>query len=367
MMAFAMDNPAQSTLVVIGGDRDFAYAAAILRQRRYDIVVIAPPNNPLPHSLKSQASFCLDWNRDVMVQKKNDIDRASQDASGDATSSPNSEIDLSSLHTHKKGEYRSAGDPIDISSGSGRHETKLAVSGNRASLDGSDHSQQPTRQATGIPHPSDSPSTDVGYQLQDFFPGQGDGKDLGTHATIMARPSKWLQHIPQTLLDIRPSNSNEPLHSQAAQLLAAPADSAVARVPFASSKSFVSSNFQTQSIALPQVGDGSSYGQPAINNNASAPTLGSLSLIRHVQSSGDSTIDRKFLPLVHVLERLRQQGCARPQCSQVGIELHQYCPGAIQRSGVAKFRQYVTLAEESGIVSVNDWVPGPDSWMSLLK
>jgi hypothetical protein len=52
--------------MLITGDRDFAYAAAILRLRQFRVVIVAP-SSPAPHiSLKSQASVFLDWNADVL-------------------------------------------------------------------------------------------------------------------------------------------------------------------------------------------------------------------------------------------------------------------------------------------------------------
>ena len=68
MLAYAIDNPAPSTLVLISGDRDFAYALSILRLRRYQVVLVTLPNaHP---SLTSQASIRFDWLNDILdVQK----------------------------------------------------------------------------------------------------------------------------------------------------------------------------------------------------------------------------------------------------------------------------------------------------------
>ncbi|KAJ6623424.1 limkain-b1-type NYN domain-containing protein, partial [Mycena sp. CBHHK59/15] len=61
MMAYAMDHPAPATLILISGNRDFAYAVSTLRLRRYHIVVISLPVPGAHISLKKQASLCLDW------------------------------------------------------------------------------------------------------------------------------------------------------------------------------------------------------------------------------------------------------------------------------------------------------------------
>ena len=64
MLAHAVDNPAPSTIVLISGDRDFAYALSVLRLRRYHIVLITLSNaHP---SLRAQASLCFNWTSDVL-------------------------------------------------------------------------------------------------------------------------------------------------------------------------------------------------------------------------------------------------------------------------------------------------------------
>ena len=64
MLAYAIDNQAPSTIVLISGDRDFAYGLAMLRLRRYRVVLITLSNaHP---SLRAQASLCFDWISDVL-------------------------------------------------------------------------------------------------------------------------------------------------------------------------------------------------------------------------------------------------------------------------------------------------------------
>lgn len=64
MLIYAMDNPAPATIIVISGDRDFAYAISTLRLRQYDIVLITLSNAHI--SLTSQASLCYDWIMEVL-------------------------------------------------------------------------------------------------------------------------------------------------------------------------------------------------------------------------------------------------------------------------------------------------------------
>ncbi|KAG9029665.1 hypothetical protein FS837_003499 [Tulasnella sp. UAMH 9824] len=64
MLAFAMDNPAPAVIMLISGDRDFVYAVSVLRHRKYDVVLVVPPQGA--HiTLRSQATVVLDWRFDI--------------------------------------------------------------------------------------------------------------------------------------------------------------------------------------------------------------------------------------------------------------------------------------------------------------
>ncbi|RXW15532.1 hypothetical protein EST38_g10322 [Candolleomyces aberdarensis] len=69
VLAYAMDNlAANSTIVMISGDRDFAYAIAVLCLRKYQVVVITLPNaHP---SLVAQASATFSWLDHVLGHPK---------------------------------------------------------------------------------------------------------------------------------------------------------------------------------------------------------------------------------------------------------------------------------------------------------
>ncbi|KAL5490374.1 hypothetical protein ACEPAI_5207 [Sanghuangporus weigelae] len=61
MFAFALDNDTPTTIAIITGDRDFAYAVAVLRLRGYKVVIISP--NAGHASLKMQADALYDWQK----------------------------------------------------------------------------------------------------------------------------------------------------------------------------------------------------------------------------------------------------------------------------------------------------------------
>ncbi|KII88941.1 hypothetical protein PLICRDRAFT_108915 [Plicaturopsis crispa FD-325 SS-3] len=65
MLAYAVENPAPATLILITGDRDFAYAVSVLRMMRYTVVLILPQNR-VHESLTAQASRSYLWSRDIL-------------------------------------------------------------------------------------------------------------------------------------------------------------------------------------------------------------------------------------------------------------------------------------------------------------
>ncbi|QRV87553.1 NYN domain protein [Ceratobasidium sp. AG-Ba] len=57
-------SPPKTTVVLVSGDRDFAYPLAVLKARRYEVGLIVPPGGVHP-ALRAQASWVLNW-KDVM-------------------------------------------------------------------------------------------------------------------------------------------------------------------------------------------------------------------------------------------------------------------------------------------------------------
>ncbi|KDQ08357.1 hypothetical protein BOTBODRAFT_166064 [Botryobasidium botryosum FD-172 SS1] len=69
MMAWCLDNATPATVVLISGDRDFVYAISVIRQRRYNVVLVVPPQGA--HiTLKSQANLVLEWRYDVLDMRE---------------------------------------------------------------------------------------------------------------------------------------------------------------------------------------------------------------------------------------------------------------------------------------------------------
>jgi hypothetical protein len=59
MLIFALDNPAPAVVILISGDRDFAYVVSTLRHRGYTVPIIVPAASHI--ALKAQASRVFHW------------------------------------------------------------------------------------------------------------------------------------------------------------------------------------------------------------------------------------------------------------------------------------------------------------------
>lgn len=109
MLAYAIDNPAPSTIILITGDRDFAYAMSILRLRQYQVILVTLPN--AHSSLTAQASMCIDWYSDVLNQIEQSTTRPSNTpvaGTSRATSSQDKTRSQSMSHQSKQASLHEA-------------------------------------------------------------------------------------------------------------------------------------------------------------------------------------------------------------------------------------------------------------------
>lgn len=72
MIVHTWDHPAPRTIVVITGDRDLGYLIAILRMRKYQVILISPSGTD--KCLTNQASANLDWTAENIDGRKSNMD-----------------------------------------------------------------------------------------------------------------------------------------------------------------------------------------------------------------------------------------------------------------------------------------------------
>ncbi|KAG6376081.1 hypothetical protein JVT61DRAFT_2052 [Boletus reticuloceps] len=77
MLAFAVDHPVPATVILITGDRDYAYAVSTLKLRKYQVILIVPSSPHTSPSLESQASLVIDWGAAVL-RTRTDVTNSTQ-------------------------------------------------------------------------------------------------------------------------------------------------------------------------------------------------------------------------------------------------------------------------------------------------
>jgi hypothetical protein len=65
LLSFAIDKRPPALIVLLSGDRDFAYPLGILRNRGYEILLVVPPIGATP-ILEASANYVLRWRQDVL-------------------------------------------------------------------------------------------------------------------------------------------------------------------------------------------------------------------------------------------------------------------------------------------------------------
>jgi hypothetical protein len=65
LLAFAIDKRPPALIILLSGDRDFAYPLGILRNRGYDVLLVVPPIGATP-ILEASANHVMRWRQDVL-------------------------------------------------------------------------------------------------------------------------------------------------------------------------------------------------------------------------------------------------------------------------------------------------------------
>lgn len=74
IMAFALDVPPPARIVLISGDRDFAYPLSLIRGRGYQVILITPPIGAVP-ILEASANHVARWRQDVLGLERDGFGR----------------------------------------------------------------------------------------------------------------------------------------------------------------------------------------------------------------------------------------------------------------------------------------------------
>ena len=382
MLAYAIDNPAPSTIVLISGDRDFAYALSILRLRRYQVVLITLPTaHP---SLTSQASVRFDWLNDILeVQKPSfgtnthlersraaSLREMSPEISRDSQLRPNApshtvgKVDFDGRNEEssyllqcspKKGQRKPAL-VSGISAPSGLEsvlntQTYVGVfSQNHQPPNSTDSYSHPVPQNAKLQSPLTNASiNDVGLSVGTRDPPLSEEDDF-ISSTICAAENSSVKTQTDNGMLLFPKDFRTPLMSSA------------------SSPSLLPSPPITDDLASTSASEAN---HPLRPNSVSvdAAVLPSVTTAEQVHPDGGSTtissgsatlVPAMFIALVDVLRAHRLKGDFRPRRSLVGGKLSKQ---VFKAAGVQKFSEYSALAAQKGIVQLGGM--SGNAWIAL--
>lgn len=388
MLAHAIDTPVPATIILISGDRDFAYAVSTLRLRRYRVAVISA--GEVHPSLKAHASVFLDWHTDVLLAKVVVEDRyfhtrSNEEARPLAASSPSrrypmahspfssrfssedAEIDIMDhLHLHDIHKSRGLGGATPER---GSKEANLNTAASNRSFSPSDSLVDEARSPTPtLRAPSRTGSAPAAvYSISECLPTStvlssnphSFNGNISAPPTLLSGPqipskaSSSLPPSPQIKKGAQDSitSGNTIVGHPPSTLLPNPTSFSVqyphqplppATVPTSTSNTSVSPSFQP---VIP--------GPPAASSKERPTAI--------VQPN--KSIPPGFEPLVQKLKTHRSQGISRPFRSKLAVELATQANGVYRRVGVERFHQYADMAVKAGIVELGGKEAG--AWIAL--
>ncbi|KAG6813357.1 hypothetical protein H0H92_011905, partial [Tricholoma furcatifolium] len=351
MLAYAIDNPAPSTIILISGDRDFAYAVSVLRLRRYRVMIISLPT--VHTSLRMQASTFVDWNDVLSTEIVNDC------WSPHRGSSPFLEVNRPFFDSSKglssvisRGRQNNHNPEVDIMD-------YLRYRGNAPHLDNEYLARRLGKVANGL-NAQDISLPATPPTLRSHEPKLSDvalssqkdtaiAPSLTTTPNVLHRFGSPLgshdEHIPEPISVQETTNTPSISRHQHQDLnLIPPLNDSSTNTSFFSQHSYQSPTLHPTSTTAPVSTESNSF------------------------ISGPPLTEPKGVPLIFnlLVERLklhRSKGFYRPLRSIVSAELVAQDKGLYRRAGAEKFGQYVALAEKAGIIELGGKEGG--AWIAL--
>lgn len=314
MLAYAFDNPA-STIVLITGDRDFAYAFSVLKLRRYRTILVTLPNAHA--SLTFQASICFDWYRDVV----------------------NSVISNLQAGHHLT-------DAACISS-----SLKLATQDQNASA----HSVNTRESVDIMQYLRNRPQ----QRTTSSYPTQAPG-DTCTCILVPTLAGRETTIVNNAADDCEPPFTYSPLIAvDAVTTLSRSSEGSVFEPNTRSDINIVEQDYLYDSVPTTSVSSSSwSAERATLSSSSGGPAETWHNHQRIIPSNFFPTV---YIPLVRSLQTHISQGRSQVLRSQIGGDLKH--ENVYQEAGVRKFKEYIALAESDGVVLVGG--SGEYDWLSL--
>ncbi|EDR10914.1 uncharacterized protein LACBIDRAFT_315902 [Laccaria bicolor S238N-H82] len=349
MLSHAIDNPAPTTIVLISGDRDFAYAISVLRLRRYHVVLITLANAHL--SLTSQASVCHDWSSDILGV-----------AHPSSPSTPGKEAKTCPRSPPVVRGLTSAINPPTSPLGSKSRNIPNSHEMNEVDIDLTNYILD-KRQNNSKQHTEDDfhrgPSTVHFISSEPSTPYFRGGVQQLSLPSVMSTPRIELEGeavpddglktpvvTPRTPSRILENSSHPPMNPE----ILTPAPPSQGTVGGA----------KPIAPIRPDLPDFLRPASVASSTTAVVPVT-----VPPPKTEGWQVkiVPPQFRTLVNTLELHRSKGFPRPFRSGIAFELAQKDHMVYKKAGVERFGQYATLAEKEGIVALGGKEGG--AWIGL--
>jgi hypothetical protein len=403
MLAFAIDHHSPATVILIAGDRDYAYAMSTLRLRQYNVILIAPTSSNVSQSLKSQASLVIDWNY-AILRKRPEADTL-------PVWQPCRDIDGDTVERLVR-EIRDADEDPSVALISSSHCTSTTVTHVRhvsAELLQPSVSQRNT-DSTDAAQPAPTFTLKKAASIFPETPGVGSVKSRARSATVRSSHTDSCGDIqPAPTCTAQTSGrctvgSATPCTISTTQSTQAVLDIVRDSVSLLTESDAPSAHTYAVNAVELHLNEGQAFVDDIVTpptNNTSPPiakTSGTLvspesSLapsapdvdiimpnikmgLREATSVHSSEYNAlpvesvkvkirrltppQFLPLIDHLLLARSEGNMRPERSTIAVALCRDDKDVYKRAGVNKFKKYILLAEQASLIE-----SGGDGWVAL--
>ncbi|KAJ1602631.1 hypothetical protein NDA14_007405 [Ustilago hordei] len=315
LLAYAIDQPAPATVVLISGDRDFAYPLGILRNRGYSVVLVTPPIGAVP-ILEASANVVMSWRQDVLGVQTNKDGKPYSSYSKAGPNTPSKNGQYSSSSNQHASNQPSGGMSIGKPPGALKHQDR-----------------RPSNRTLQLFDPL--------IKLLEQIKKEGHSKPLRSMVAarlvqldrgifVRAGAAKWAEYaaVAEAAGIVTLGSSGATGHEWVALKDSARAAASIPMMPSNSSGSSGTSNRQKPAP----------YSTPNTSFN---------------ESSSIPTKLKPFLPLIEICKEQRSQGNPKPLCSFVGTQLavlaRQGVVHAYALAGVSGWREYIAAAEQAGV------------------
>ncbi len=314
LLAYAIDQPAPATVVLISGDRDFAYPLGILRNRGYNVVLVTPPIGAVP-ILEASANVVMSWRQDVLGMQVNKDGKPY--SSYTSTGTPSKQSQYKDSNTHPASASSSGGLAYGKPPGALKHQDRRPSNRTLQLFDPLIKLLEQIKKE-GNPKP-----------LRSMVAARLVSLDRGIF--VRAGAAKWAEYaaVAEAAGIVTLGSSGQTGFEWVSLKDSARAAASLPMIPSVSS----GSNGSTPNRQKPVP-----YTTPSSSSSSSNELPAKL---------------KAFAPLIEVCKEQRSQGNAKPLCSLVGTQLavlaRQGVVDAYGLAGVAGWRDYIAAAEKAGV------------------